>query len=114
MLLILNKRGAEKLLESKFTLGGDAAVAGGPLGRLAQAQTDAQLHAKILSYSRSKGLFAGVSLEGATLRPGHRANEKIYGRHVDPKQVLASQITAPSSVQPLTDALNRYSSSRHR
>ena len=114
VLLIFNKHGVQRLLKSKFTLGGDAAVAGGPLGRSAQAQTDAQLRAEILSYSRSRGLFAGVSLEGATLRPGHKANEKIYGRQVDPKQVLAAQVTAPSSVQPFIDALNRYSSSKHR
>ena len=89
-------------------------MAGGPVGRSAHAQTDAQLHAEILSYSRSKGLFAGISLEGATLRPAHKANEKIYGRHVDPKQVLAAQIPAPSGVQPLMDALNRYSAAKHR
>jgi lipid-binding SYLF domain-containing protein len=114
VLLIMNKRGAMKLLSSKFTLGADAAVAGGPLGRSAQAQTDAQLHAEILSYSRSKGLFAGVSLEGATLRPAHDANERLYGQPIDPKQVLASNVEAPLSVQPLMDALNRYSSMKHR
>ena len=111
--MILNKRGAEKLMQSKFTLGADAAVAGGPLGRSAQAQTDAQLHAEILSYSRARGVFAGVSLEGATLRPGHKANEKIYGRRVEPKQVLAAQVPAPSTVQPLIDTLNKYSGSKH-
>lgn len=114
VLLILNERGAEKLLSSKFTLGADAAVAGGPVGRSAQAQTDAQLHAEILSYSRSKGLFAGVSLEGATLRPAHGANERLYGGPVDPKQVLLADVAAPLSVQPLMDALNRYSSVKHR
>jgi len=114
VLLILNKRGAEKLMQSKFTLGGDAAVAAGPLGRSAQAQTDAQLQAEILSYSRSRGVFAGISMEGATLRPGHKANEKIYGRQVEPKQVLTAQISAPSTVQPLIDTLNKYSGSKHR
>jgi len=114
VLLILNKRGAEKLMQSKFTLGGDAAVAAGPLGRSAQAQTDAQLQAEILSYSRSRGVFAGISMEGATLRPGHKANEKIYGRQVEPRQVLTAQIPAPSTVQPLIDTLNKYSGSKHR
>ena len=114
VLLVLNKRGAEKLLSSKFTLGADAAVAAGPVGRSAQAQTDAQMTAQILSYSRSRGIFAGVSLEGATLRPDHKDNEKIYGQHVEPKQVLAGQIPAPSSVQPLIDTLNKYSTSKHR
>jgi lipid-binding SYLF domain-containing protein len=115
VLLILNKRGAKKLVGSRFTLGADAAVAGGPVGRSAHAQTDAQLQAEILSYSRSKGLFAGISLEGATLRPAHNANEKLYGRQVDPKQVLvAAGPTPPASIQPLFDALNRYSSAKHR
>ena len=114
VLLVMNKRGAEKLLASKFTVGGDASVAGGPVGRSAQAQTDAQMTAQILSYSRSKGAFAGVSLEGSTLRPDHKDNEKIYGQHVEPKQVLTAQIPAPSSVQPLIDTLNKYSTSKHR
>lgn len=114
VLLVLNKRGAEKLMSSKFTLGADAAVAGGPVGRSAQAQTDAQMTAQILSYSRSKGVFAGVSLAGATLRPDHNDNEKIYGRHVEPKQVLAGEIPAPSSVRPLINTLNKYSASKHR
>ena len=114
VLLVMNKRGAEKLLSSKFTLGGEASVAGGPVGRSAQAQTDAQMSAEILSYSRSRGAFAGVSLEGATLRPDHKDNEKIYGRRVEPKQVLAAEIPAPSSVQPLINTLNKYSASKHR
>ena len=114
VLLVMNRRGAEKLLSSKFTLGADAAVAGGPVGRSAQAQTDAQLHAEILSYSRSRGAFAGVSLEGATLRPDHDDNTKIYGRRVEPKQVLAAEIPAPPSVQPLIDTLNKYSTAKHR
>ena len=114
VLLIMNKRGAQKLLESKFTLGGDASVAGGPVGRSAQAQTDAKMSAEILSYSRSRGVFAGVSLEGATLRPDHKDNQEIYGQRVEPKQILAAEIPAPPSVQPLIDTLNRYSASKHR
>jgi lipid-binding SYLF domain-containing protein len=114
VLLIMNERGKEKLLRSKFTLGGDAAVAGGPVGRSAQAQTDALMHAEILSYSRSRGVFAGVSLEGATLRPVQDANEKIYGRGYTPDQILNGQIPPPEAVQPLIATLSKYSSAEHK
>lgn len=108
VLLVMNKKGAEKLLESKFTLGADAAVAGGPVGRSAQAQTDAQMHAEILSYSRSRGAFAGVSLEGATLRPAEDDNKKIYGKKVEPKEILSGAIAAPASTAALAKALDKY------
>ena len=113
VLLVMNERGAEKLIQSKFTLGADAAVAGGPVGRTATAQTDAQMHAEILSYSRSRGVFAGVSLEGATLRPDHDANFKIYGRDVEPKQILSGKIPAPESTRNLLATLSKYSSTKH-
>lgn len=108
VLLVMNKKGAEKLLESKFTLGADAAVAGGPVGRSAQAQTDAQMHAEILSYSRSRGAFAGVSLEGATLRPAEDDNKKIYGKKVEPKEILNGSIAAPPSTTALAKALDKH------
>lgn len=108
VLLVMNKKGAEKLLESKFTLGADAAVAGGPVGRSAQAQTDAQMHAEILSYSRSRGAFAGVSLEGATLRPVADDNKKIYGKKVEPKEILSGTIAAPPSTAALAKALDKH------
>ena len=114
VLLVMNERGAEKLIQSKFTLGGDAAVAGGPVGRTATAQTDAQMHAEILSYSRSRGAFAGVSLVGATLRPDRDANFKIYGRDVEPKRILNGEIPAPESTRALLAALNKYSTSKHK
>ena len=114
VLLVMNERGAEKLIQSKFTLGADAAVAGGPVGRTATAQTDAQMHAEILSYSRSRGVFAGISLEGATLRPDHDANFKIYGRDVEPKQILSGEIPAPESTRNLLATLSKYSSTKHR
>ena len=110
VLLVMNERGREKLLASKFTLGADATVAGGPVGRSAQAQTDAQMQAKILSYSRSRGVFAGVSLEGATLRPDHDANERIYGTKVAPKEILSGQIPSPEATRDLSAKLARYSS----
>lgn len=110
VLLVMNKRGREKLLASKFTLGVDAAVAGGPVGRSVQAQTDAQMQAKILSYSRSRGVFAGVSLEGATLRPDHDANERIYGTKVTPEEILSGQIPPPEATRELSATLAGYSS----
>ena len=108
VLLVMNKKGAEKLLESKFTLGADAAVAGGPVGRSAQAQTDAQMHAEILSYSRSRGAFAGVSLEGATLRPAEDDNKKLYGKKVEPKEILSGAIAAPAGTAALAKALDKH------
>lgn len=114
VLLILNEHGKHKLLSSKFTLGADASVAGGPVGRTAQAQTDVQMRAEILSYSRSRGVFAGVSVEGATLRPDSQANMKIYGRKVSAKQVLLGEVPSPPSTEKLTTTLNKYSSSEHR
>lgn len=110
VLLVMNRRGREKLLESKFTLGADAAVAGGPVGRSAQAQTDAQMQAKILSYSRSRGVFAGVSLEGATLRPDHDANERIYGTKVTPEAILNGETAPPETTRDLSATLASYSS----
>ena len=114
VLLVMNERGKNKLLSSKFTLGADAAVAAGPVGRSAQAQTDAQMHAEILSYSRSRGVFAGISLEGATLRPDRDADTKIHGREVSPKQILMGEIPPPASTSRLTNMLNKYSSSEHK
>jgi lipid-binding SYLF domain-containing protein len=79
-MLVRNKRGAEKLLSDKFTLGADASVAAGPVGHTTSADTDAQMQAEILSYSRSRGAFAGISLDGATLRPDNDSNSELYGR----------------------------------
>jgi SH3 domain-containing YSC84-like protein 1 len=112
VMLVMNKRGAEKLLQSKFTLGGDVSVAAGPVGRDASAETDAQMHAEILSYSRSRGLFAGVSLAGATLRQDADDNEHIYGKAVTPQQILHGEVKPPASVQKLIDTLDKYSSRR--
>ena len=110
VLLLMNQDATDKLLSSKFTLGADAAVAGGPVGRSMQAQTDAQMHAKILSYSRSRGVFAGVSLEGATLRPDSDANRQLYDRRVTHKQILMGEVASPDAVGRLAAALTRYSS----
>ena len=90
IMLVMNERGADKLLSSKFTLGAEGSVAAGPVGRTATAQTDAQMHAEILSWSRSQGLFAGLALEGATLRQDLDDNQAIYGQRWTSKQILGS------------------------
>jgi lipid-binding SYLF domain-containing protein len=102
----------EKLLQSRFTIGADATAAAGPVGRSAEAQTDVQLYAEILSWSRSRGLFAGVSLAGATLRQDAGDNRDIYGKAVTPKQILQDGEPAPQWVAKLEATLNKYSSRR--
>lgn len=108
VLVVMNERGAQRLMRSEFTLGGDVAAMAGPVGREAAANTDAYLSAEILSYSRSRGLFAGITLNGATLRSDDKDNEYIYGRPVDHEAILRGQIAPPSSARPLYAALNQY------
>ena len=113
VLLFMNTVGMEKLLQDKFTLGGDASVAAGPVGRTAAAATDAQLHAKILGYSRSKGLFAGLALEGAVLRPSPDDNEDLYGREISAKELLLDgTVPPPAEARPLLNALAGYGSTQ--
>jgi SH3 domain-containing YSC84-like protein 1 len=109
VLLVMNERGMKKLLSSKFTLGADASVAAGPVGRSSGAHTDAMMHAEILSYSRSKGLFAGLSLEGATLRNDIDENESMYGKRWSNKQILMSGLEPPKDAAELVAGLNKYS-----
>jgi lipid-binding SYLF domain-containing protein len=109
IMLVMNKRGATKLLSSKFTLGGDASVAAGPVGRTTSADTDAKLHAEILSYSRSRGAFAGISLEGATLRPDAESNASLYGKKLTNEQIVTGTIKTPKSGSKLLADLNRHS-----
>ena len=110
VLLFMNQDGVAKLLQDKFTLGADAAVAAGPVGRSATAATDAQMTAKVLSYSRSKGLFGGVALNGAVLRPSGDDNEALYGKKVSARQLLLEgTIAPPGSAQPLLQLLTKYS-----
>ncbi len=109
VLLIMNPRGMDKLLESKFTLGGAAEVAAGPVGRSSTAQTDAKMTAKILSYSRSRGVFAGVSLQGATLRPDADENRRLYGRDYSNKSILRGHVAVPKAATELLSVLNHYS-----
>jgi len=111
VLLFMNADGIEKLLQDKFTLGADASVAAGPVGRSAVAATDAQMTAKVLSYSRNKGLFAGIALNGAVLRPSGDDNEELYGRKMSPKDILLTgNVASPAAAGPLIQLLTRYSS----
>ncbi len=95
ILLVMNQGGADKLLSSKFTLGAEGSVAAGPVGRTATAQTDLQMHAEILSWSRSQGLFAGVALEGATLRQDLDDNATLYGRKLENREIVMTGVRAP-------------------
>lgn len=109
ILLVMNKNGMSKLLKDQFTLGGEGTVAGGPVGRDAQAQTDAMMRAEMLSYSRSRGVFAGISLEGATLRQDNDADEEMYGRKITNREILEGQPHAPVASAKLEAELNRTS-----
>ena len=109
VLVIQNKRGQQKLSQDKFTLDASAGATAGPVGRTAQAATDAQMHAEILSYSRSRGLFAGVDLGGATMRPDSAANKAVYGKEIQQADILAGKGTAPVEAKGLYAELNRYS-----
>ena len=112
VMLLMNQGAIDKLLSSKFTIGADAAAAAGPVGRTASAQTDAQLHAQLLTYSRAQGLFAGVSLDGATLRPDDDANKDMYGRKMSNKEVVLGNVQAPASAARLLSELNQHSGQR--
>jgi SH3 domain-containing YSC84-like protein 1 len=105
---VLNRRGADKLMSSKFTIGGDASVAAGPVGRTSTAETDALMHAEMLSWSRSRGVFAGISLKGATLRADEDANKELYGKGLETRDIIEKS-DPPKSAGALISLLNRYS-----
>jgi len=109
ILLVMNERGADRLLSSKFTLGGEGEVAAGPVGRSATAQTDAYMRAEILSWSRSRGVFAGISLQGATLRQDLDDNAVLYGKKLENREVVTQRIKPPRSALKLLSLLNKYS-----
>jgi lipid-binding SYLF domain-containing protein len=109
IMLVMSERGAEKLLASKFTVGAEGSVAAGPVGRTATAQTDAQMHADILSWSRSQGLFAGVALEGATLREDLDDNATLYGKKLENSEIVTKGMRPPKAAAKLLELLNRYS-----
>ena len=109
IMLVMNARGADKLLSSKFTLGAEGSVAAGPVGRTATAQTDAQMHAEILSWSRSQGLFAGLALEGATLRQDLDDNATLYGKRLENREIVTTSVRMPKAAAKLIALLNKYS-----
>lgn len=110
VMLVNGGSGTKKLLQDKFTLGADASVAGGPVGRTSSAETDAQLHAEILTWSRSRGAFAGVSLEGATLRPDEDWNTELYGKPMTNREIVTGDVPAPPAAAKLLAVLDKYSS----
>jgi lipid-binding SYLF domain-containing protein len=109
ILLVMNKRGMDRLLSSKFTLGAEASVAAGPVGRDSQAQTDVTMRAEILSWSRSRGVFAGIALQGATLRADSDTDRDLYGKEVNRADVLNGKVDAPPPAAVLVNTLTRYS-----
>ncbi|MGO9229175.1 MAG: lipid-binding SYLF domain-containing protein [Bryobacteraceae bacterium] len=114
VLLVMNDGGMRHLLSDKFTIGGEATAAAGPVGRDVAAQTDAEMNAEMLSYSRSRGLFAGISLEGATLRPDEDSNRELYGRDTTNREILTGDIKTPAVAERLEHALNRDSAARNQ
>jgi lipid-binding SYLF domain-containing protein len=110
VMLVNSEPGAKKLLQDRFTLGADASVAAGPVGRTSSAETDAQLRAEILTWSRSRGAFAGISLQGATLRPDEDWNTELYGKPITDKEIVMGDTPAPAAAAKLLALLDKYSS----
>jgi lipid-binding SYLF domain-containing protein len=108
-MLVMNQHGVRDLLSDQFTLGGEGEVAAGPVGRSATAQTDAQMSAEILSWSRSHGVFAGIALTGATLRQDLEDNAALYGKRLANREIVAGHVTTPPGASPLISLLNKYS-----
>ena len=109
VMLVMNDSGMQKLERDKITLGADASIAAGPVGRTASAKTDVEMNAEILSWSRSKGLFAGIALNGATIRPDKEDNKEIYGRPLGNREILMSNMQPTAAAHPLIAELDRYS-----
>ena len=110
VLLIMNDEGVKRLLQDKFTLGGEASAVAGPVGRTAKAATDAQMHAEILSWSRSRGVFLGVSLDGSVIKPNKKATEEFYGRPVTASELLVAQtVPAPAAARSFVRTATEFS-----
>jgi len=112
VLLVMNEGGMKHLLSDKFTVGGDATAAAGPVGRDLSAQTDAMMNAEMLSYSRARGLFAGISLEGATLRPDGETNKELYGHDATNREILTGDFKTPAAARRFEHALHRESAQK--
>ena len=106
--LVMNRKGIDHLLKDNFTLGGDASAAAGPKGRTAAASTDVMMRAEILTYARARGLFAGVSLDGAVVKPDNDANQRLYGKEVEAKDLLLKGGSIPAAATPFTQALTKH------
>ena len=114
VMLVMNQKGMRRLLTSKFTVGADMAAAAGPVGRTVTANTDALMSAEILSYSRSRGVFAGVYLDGATFRQDLDVNEHLYGKRYTNRDIVMNNLDPPASARRLISLLNRYSARQGR
>jgi SH3 domain-containing YSC84-like protein 1 len=108
VMLVMNKKGMDRLLSTKFTLGGEAKVAAGPVGRAGEAKTDAAMTAEILSYSRARGVFAGVALTGATLREDDSANKDLYGKEIPNRTILTGAVEPPAGAQAFLSAIRNF------
>jgi lipid-binding SYLF domain-containing protein len=108
ILLVMNDRGMDKLLSNEFKVGADASVAAGPVGRQASAETDITMRAEMLAYSRSRGLFAGIAIQGSTLRQDTDENEELYGREIPNREIVAGKIAVPAAAKAFIDALSKY------
>jgi lipid-binding SYLF domain-containing protein len=108
-LLVMNESGAKKLMKSEFKIGGEAAVMAGPIGRTVQANTDAYMRAEMLGWSRSRGVFAGVALQGTTLREDLEDNRDLYGRSMTNEEIVHGSVAVPATAKPLIDSLSSYS-----
>ena len=112
IMLVMSQHGMDRLMSDKFTIGAEAAAAAGPVGRNAQAATDVELHAEILTWSRARGAFAGVSLNGATMRPDENMNKELYGQKLSNREILAGNVAPPPEARPLIAELEKYSPGR--
>jgi lipid-binding SYLF domain-containing protein len=108
ILMVMNRRGVDALLGTKVKLGAEASASAGPKGRHLEASTDASMRAEILSYSRSRGLFAGISVDGASLRPDNDATEEVYGRKLSAREIVTGSVKVPPSGQSLVDVLQKF------
>lgn len=110
IMLVMNKDGMDHLLSNKFQIGGEAAAAAGPLGRDSSAMTDAAMHAQILSYSRSRGLFGGIDIGGSAVSTDEDSNEELYGKKMSNREIVDSKLPVPAAAQPMIHELNQLSS----
>jgi SH3 domain-containing YSC84-like protein 1 len=114
IMLVMSQRGMDRLMSDKFTIGAEAAAAAGPVGRNAQAATDLELHAEMLTWSRSRGAFAGISLNGATMRPDEGVNKELYNEKLSNREILSSKMAPPAAAEPLIKELDKYSPKEER